>query len=271
MSTRNLSPKTPAPGYALRWAAASLDLMTRRPLRIAGCVLAGIVAMVFVQLAIVLSMQEIGAVRPAVAVMISISRTILAQAVILFLFVEFGFADDVGPAEPAPYLRSLGTIVSGLTVYMLFLGVFEALAIAGAAAPEHVDLQPALYSRLPEWARLAVFLADAGAGDLITGAYAMGFFGFFAYPLCVMMDVQGKSLRMIGHLTTMRLFFLFLSMAVLSIPGLVILTSLPFFLSLPVFVLYVGWIYAGAREIFTGQAENSPRRAASPSFAASPA
>lgn len=267
MSTGNISPKSPAPGYAWRWARASFDLMLRRPLRMAGCATFGALAMFLVQFVLISSMSAIGAADPAIRAMAVVSSTIVAQAVILFLLAEFGMADDVEPAERAPYMVSLKTVVSGLTVYIVFLSGMEMFSLSGAAAPELADPRPQIYSGLPEGARFVMMVFDAGAGYLIHGSYAMAFFGFFAYPLCIMMGVQGASLRMIGHLTTFRLFRIFMIMTFGMIWGLQILSRLPAAVCLPVFILYIGWIYAGAREIFTGQMENSPRHALQGSLA----
>lgn len=257
MASGNLTPRRPEKGYALRWLRLSCDLALRRPLEL---IFAGLLGCFVLGLFSALTLSQLlktGMAVPIASAVFSVTSGMAAQFLLMHILAQFLMADETMPSDRPPFLRSASGAISGMMMFFMFIFLFEAIGVAGAAAPDNPDLRPSLYSGLPEEFRILMTLLDIGAFNLAIGIYPIAFYGFFAWPLILVLGVEGNGARLAGHLLIMRMPIEFFSILGVAMIVLAMLATLPFFIVLPLAILFTGWIYVGAREIFTGHKENA--------------
>jgi len=261
MSTGSFSPKSPHPGFVRRWLLQSAALMARRAFVISATALGSSFVIGIVLLSGVLLALKGGASIAAIETAGKLVGAGLAQFALLAILAEFAVADGHELREKIPYLSSWSTMMTILGIYFLFVIVFQMAGMSDLGSPPASDLRDAVYGALPDKWRIVAMIVDIGAEQAVVGLYQVAFLGFFAWPLVLMAGLPASAASVCGHLVVLKLLGIYLSTLMTVFLAVGLLTSLPFFVSLPAAVLFVGWVYVGAREIFIGVTQNMPQRA----------
>lgn len=234
-----IKPRAPSPGWEKRWIVEAANLIPQAPLAVilifAGIVVSGC-----------LTNLETGmplGISTFILTFVSFYVGSAASCLGMRLMGESeGYVERVTQIRPI-----LDVFRSSFLLIFLLSGV--AGLVSGMAEMIVANVQMEIQPRAPvTFSRIA-----ASGSDCVTSAILFAsVYGFIAMPCMMMLDVGYQRGLALSRIAVGICVDMVLKSYIVVIPAAYVVTSLPFFINIPLTIFFVFWVYVAGREIFGG-------------------